>query len=458
MISMTKPAAFCLVVFTICNFASADFLVSLRNAYFDGGVNRIVRLSETGDVLGDFIPPTEVSVGGLSGPTGLHFADSGSLLVTSTFGNELLEYDAQTGAFLGTLAPNATNPPSPPLDGPTALRQMPNGQLLVANLGAALTGFLGESVTIIDPANGDATGNFGSGHLGATGILIAGEDVYVSQITSNQVLRFDLAGILQETISDALIAGPTGLAIDPNTGNLLIASVNGDMIVQYDGSSVSSYLSTPSQFFPSGVYFTDDQTFLVTSSAVGSILKYTVGDPIPTPFVGFEDFGLGPADLLNGVAIGDVLRIFASCDFDRDGVCGLTDIDALVAAIAGGDNDSAFDLTGDGQVDLADRDAWLAAAGAENLPGGSAYLVGDANLDGFVDVTDFNLWNAAKFQATGAWSLADFNADGTSDVSDFNSWNANKFQSSLGVVPEPSSGLVGWFLLHLSCLYLRRRG
>ena len=61
------------------------------------------------------------------------------------------------------------------------------------------------------------------------------------------------------------------------------------------------------------------------------------------------------------------MRMFPSCDFDQDGGCGLSDIDALVAMIASGDNNVAFDLTGDGLVNLADRDAWLAAAGARRI-------------------------------------------------------------------------------------------
>ena len=40
----------------------------------------------------------------------------------------------------------------------------------------------------------------------------------------------------------------------------------------------------------------------------------------------------------------------------------------------------------------------------------SCILLGDANLDGVVDVADFNLWNGADFQVSGGWSLAHFNA------------------------------------------------
>ncbi len=146
------------------------------------------------------------------------------------------------------------------------------------------------------------------------------------------------------------------------------------------------------------------------------------------------------------------VAVYSDCDFDGDFACDLDDIDALVAAIAGGSTDELFDLTGDGQVNLADLDAWLVQAGAENLPSGAAYLMADANLDGFVDVSDFNIWNGNKFESTPAWSLGDFNADGSVDVSDFNLWNSNKFTASGGaaVVPEPGSLaplLLGMFAL-----------
>ena len=83
------------------------------------------------------------------------------------------------------------------------------------------------------------------------------------------------------------------------------------------------------------------------------------------------------------------------------------------------------------------------------LPSGAAYLPADANLDGVVDTSDFNLWNANKFTATPAWCAGDFNADGVVDASDFNIWNSHKFTSaSGGTVPEP----VGWPVLVLGFL------
>lgn len=67
-------------------------------------------------------------------------------------------------------------------------------------------------------------------------------------------------------------------------------------------------------------------------------------------------------------------------------------------------------------------------------------LPGDANGDGFVDGSDFNIWNANKFLSGTSWTTGDFNGDGTTDGSDFNIWNANKFTSVTGILtPEPAT-------------------
>ena len=130
-------------------------------------------------------------------------------------------------------------------------------------------------------------------------------------------------------------------------------------------------------------------------------------------------------------------------DFNDDGVYDCDDIDALVGDIAGANNTAGFDLTGDGAVDGADLDAWLAEAGEVNIGPGRSYLDGDANLDGVVDTSDFNIWNGSNFTATAEWCSGDFNADGFVDTSDFNIWNGNNFTSSdVSAVPEPGSFLL----------------
>ncbi len=137
-----------------------------------------------------------------------------------------------------------------------------------------------------------------------------------------------------------------------------------------------------------------------------------------------------------------------ACDFSGDGICDVTDLDMLLAlgpVLPGvsSEGNEQFDLNGDGTIDLLDRDQWLEKAATKNgfL---TSYKLGDANLDGFVDISDRNIWNGSKFTATLLWSAGDFNGDGAVDASDFNLWNANKYSSSDGalVIPEPALNMV----------------
>ncbi len=144
---------------------------------------------------------------------------------------------------------------------------------------------------------------------------------------------------------------------------------------------------------------------------------------------GFEPRVVGAAMDMGSVEAGATAPV--TCDFDGDGNCDLDDIDELVMEIVAGTNNTLYDLTGDNLVNLADRDQWLADAGALNLASGNPYLLGDANLDGLVDGQDFIIWNGRKFTSTGKWSQADWNADSVTDGQDFIIWNQNKFQSSI---------------------------
>ena len=95
---------------------------------------------------------------------------------------------------------------------------------------------------------------------------------------------------------------------------------------------------------------------------------------------------------------------------------------------------------------------------------GAVTLPGDANLDGFVDASDFNVWNANSFTAGNvSFTDGDFNCDNVVDGSDFNIWNANKFtsldrhnSSGPNTVPEPSGMLLALVGL-VSVLKFRRR-
>jgi hypothetical protein len=124
----------------------------------------------------------------------------------------------------------------------------------------------------------------------------------------------------------------------------------------------------------------------------------------------------------------DLQSVVVDPDFDGNGLLECGDIDDLVAAIVSAKDPAEFDLTGDGLVNLADRDQWLAEAGAVNLDSGGPYLLGDMDLDGFVDGDDFMIWNVNKFTTISAWCSGDVNADGLVDGHDLLLWNENKFQ------------------------------
>ena len=155
------------------------------------------------------------------------------------------------------------------------------------------------------------------------------------------------------------------------------------------------------------------------------------------------------------------LRIDAEirCDFDDDRVCDLADINGLLSEgpiaagvpVTMGANDQ-FDLTGDGVINLADRDAWLAIAGSQNGLT-SPYALGDADLNGVVDAVDYASWIANRFTETLLWDEGNFNGDAFTDGFDLLEWNLN--QSDSAAVPEPTLFVVP--IAALSLLVVRRR-
>ena len=141
----------------------------------------------------------------------------------------------------------------------------------------------------------------------------------------------------------------------------------------------------------------------------------------------FADEGGGEYFIQNG------LGMIPSGDFNDDGNWDCVDADLIVGHIAGGGNDLAFDMDGNGVVNLDDVHEWLAVAGNINI--GSPYGVADMNLDGVTDGADFIVWNDNKFSATGAWCSGDVNADGFTDGVDFIIWTNNNDLSPAPLVP-----------------------
>ena len=203
-----------------------------------------------------------------------------------------------------------------------------------------------------------------------------------------------------------------------------------------------------------------NETFFLGQSSIAAGSSISIGNAFSAGGMQDLDFAFGLVDD-GALSVGLIEYVSSGVngDFNGDLNWDCADIDALVAEVVAGTNNAAFDMNGDGEVNVQDitgAGGWLEVGGANNpdQTGGNPFLVGDANLNGSVDVSDFNVWNMNKFTNTAEWCAGDFNADGSVDVSDFNLWNMAKFQSSdVAAVPEPSCG---WVALLIGLLAMRR--
>ena len=195
-----------------------------------------------------------------------------------------------------------------------------------------------------------------------------------------------------------------------------------DVVIQGDGAPVSFQQSFgPNELFVNSERGANNRD-VITYSAVAQATAD--GDIVITVSEG-PSGDAGVAGLaLRGVALAQ------GGDFDDNGKFDCDDVNALTTEIAARAHNPAFDTSGDGLVDLTDLNVWLYEAGSVNLGPGRSYLIGDANLDGFVDGLDFIEWNGNKFTINSNWCDGDFNADGFVDGLDFIEWNTNKFTSA----------------------------
>ena len=336
-----------------------------------------------------------------------------------------------------------------------------SGQLTVENRGRieASTTFRSTSITSL-------AGSIDSLELGAnatiqSGALIQGNGFMINE--SGRMLTLNMGADV-----DVPIVNSGSIRISAGLGVVDVEQLEmnstGSLRVRLGGSDVGSYdqyIASQNALLAGELEVALVNGFTPSLNDAFLFLQTTIG-LVDSTFDSVDLPGIN-SNLAWQVDYSDPLTVWLrvvsatiSGDFDGNGDFACDDIDMLVAEIAAGTNGAPFDLTGDGSVNGADLDAWLAEAGAAELASGNAYLLGDATLDGDVNGQDFIAWNNHKFTSDAGWCGGDFNADGETDGQDFVVWNSNKFTSAdhmVSVVPEPG----GWTLLLTLVLWTAAR-
>ncbi len=349
-----------------------------------------------------------------SGPISAQFSENVSLSGSGAFSVHTLQVDAATSFTLDggsltfkqvNLVPDGSTPAQIAVSGDVVLNPLNNAAASIDNgTGSGNTGFidLGAANRMFDVGDGSAP-----------------IDVTINVPISNGGVTKAGLGTLSLAVANTYVGDTSVQSGTLSIDNPFLA--NGSDVYLSSGSILNlNFTGTPDII--DSLLIDNIMQFTGIWGAIGSGAQFT--SPLIT--------GSGRLLVTTGLRSGD---------FDNDGDFDCADIDGLVAEIAAGTNSVAFDLTGDGVVNLTDLDEWRIQGGAANLSSGNPYLVGDADLDGTVDGLDFIVWNGNKFTSSAAWCSGDFNADGVIDGQDFISWNTNKFTSadSAGAIPEPTS-------------------
>jgi hypothetical protein len=353
------------------------------------------------------------------------------------------------------------------------------------NIGEAVAGAIhvGDNGTVnLNQSTLSGNSSFGDGG----GALVYGDSGYTATLN---ISGSTITGNTSDTNNDGGAGGGLFVAAyaDPNgvaNGNAVVTITNSIISGNTDTSAQGADIFDYKAYYGGAAGYTTakfsfigdnensglaeanpDANGNIVGGAVGGVLNANLG-PLANnggstrthlPNAGSPVINVGDPAVVGGTDQRGLARVFGGrvdmgsvevqpagidADFNDDGLLNCADIDALTNAVAMGGSVATFDLNGDGSLSILDVDKWRADAGAVNIGAGRVYKVGDANLDGGVDGSDFGIWNANKFTANKDWCRGNFNADGVTDGSDFGLWNANKFTSSDAGRSATAGGLI----------------
>lgn len=265
---------------------------------------------------------------------------------------------------------------------------------------------------------------------------------------------FDKFGLLRWDLTGAVPANATLLSasvslevVDPTSGTYGVFDLRRDWVEDQvtwnqfatggtwatpGGSGVTDRGTTPLATWSAGA---GAQTLVFNATGLGMIRDWLRG-AVPNfgviiadtnttdglDFASRESTIVGQRPALNLMYIPPTVTAVAG-DVNRDRVVNAADIDLLMAAVRHNVADRMFDLDGNSSVNSNDL--------AHLIDVVLGTSVADANLDGAVDASDFNAWNANKFSAASVgWAQGDFDGDRRADATDFNLWLGRRFTAA----------------------------
>ncbi|MBW2241697.1 MAG: DUF4347 domain-containing protein, partial [Deltaproteobacteria bacterium] len=311
------------------------------------------------ETSGDFLQQIGSLADGLDYAGDVTVGPDGAIYVSGLNSDNVLRYNAATGALLGELVTSGLGG----LNEPVGLAFGPDGYLYVASSGS-------DEVLRYDAATGAFIDEFvssGSGGINAPEHLLFGPDrnLYVSGFDSNTVHRYDgSTGAFLDLFVSAGSGGldsPEQMAFGPD-GNLYVASDVNSNVLRFNGTTgafIDEFVSAGSGglSFANGLDFGPDGNLYVGSWSTNSVLRYQ-GPTGASPGAFIDEYASGGGldktvylEFIPGQQV-EVLASFPALDLDANDDSGST----------GADFNTTF--TEDGApVLIADADATLTHAG-----------------------------------------------------------------------------------------------